>query len=528
VSEPVLLFLGLIATIAFAVVAKRSALPYPIVFVLAGTALAFIPGLPPVRISPDWIFLAILPPLLFAGGWLTDWRMFRANLQPILRLAIGLVVISTIAVAIFAERAVPGLGWAGAFVLGAIVAPPDAVAASATFARFAVPRRIVAVLEGEGLINDATALVIYAYAITAAATGSFVLAWAAGSFVLVALGGIAVGFAVSWAVQRFVLWLRKYDLSDSMIDTLSIIGAAYAAYLAGQALHVSGVLATVVAGILISRRSPVIYTPESRLLAANFWELWLYLLNAFVFLAIGLQLRTLLAAGTDVVALLPAALGVSLVLIVVRLAWVSSATLISHWIGTVRKRDPLRPWSSSAVIGWTGMRGIVSLAAALAIPYRTETGTLFPGRDAIVFITFVVIFVTLVGGGLTLIPLLRWLKVGGGTDGEQREIAVRIAALEAGLRAIDELQRPDLEPPEREVLDRLRDEYQHRIEHLGRHDPGGAAGETPESRFDHVAQRAAIQAERGAIMRLRDRGEIPDEIFRTVQYDMDLAEARLF
>jgi CPA1 family monovalent cation:H+ antiporter len=174
------------------------------------------------------------------------------------------------------------------------------------------------------------------------------------------------------------------------------------------------------------------------------------------------------------------------------------------------------------------MRGIVSLAAALAIPYRTANGAPFPGRDAIVFITFVVIFVTLVGQGLTLIPLLRWLKVGAGTDGEERELAVRIAALEAGLRAIEELQRANTEPYEREVLERLHDEYQHRIEHLRRHEPDGGAGETPESRFDHLAQSAAIRAERSAVLRLRDRGEIPDDIFRTVQYDMDLAEARLF
>ncbi len=525
-SVPVLLFLGLIATITFAVVAKRLALPYPIVFVLAGTLLAFVPGLPPVRISPDWIFLAILPPLLFSGGWQTDWAIFRFNLRPILALAIGLVIVSTIAVAIFAERFLPGLGWAGAFVLGAIVAPPDAVAAMATFERFAVPRRIVTVLEGEGLVNDATALVIYGYAITAAATGAFALGPAAGSFVVVALGGIAVGLAVSWAVERFALLLRRYDLNDSLIDSLSIIGAAYAAYLAGQALHVSSVLATVVAGILISRRSSVIYTPETRLLAVNFWTLWIYVLNAFVFLAIGLQLRAIVAE-THALALLPAALGVSLVLILVRLAWVYPAAVIPRLIPSVRRRDPMPSRSALVVIGWTGMRGIISLAAALAIPYRTASGAPFPGRDAIVFITFVVIFVTLVGQGLTLIPLLRWLKLGS-EDGESRELAVRISALEGGLRAIDELQRERTEPHEREVLDRLRDEYQHRIEHLGRHEPDRRAPESAESRFDHEAQRVAIQAERRAIVELRDRGEIPDEIFRTVQYDMDLAEARLF
>jgi CPA1 family monovalent cation:H+ antiporter len=272
----------------------------------------------------------------------------------------------------------------------------------------------------------------------------------------------------------------------------------------------------------------VVYTPESRLLAINFWTLWIYVLNAFVFLAIGLELRAMIESGTHTLELLPAALGVSLVLIVVRLAWVSTSTLLSRWIRKLQKRKPVRPWSAVVVIGWTGMRGIVSLAAALAIPYRTSNGAPFPARDAIVFITFVVIFVTLVGQGLTLIPLLRWLKIGGGTDVEERELAVRIAALESGLRAIEELQRANTEAYELEVLERLRDEYQHRIEHLQRHDAGGGAGETPESRFDHLVQSAALRAERSAIMRLRDRGEIPDEIFRTVQYDLDLAEARLF
>src|SRR5260370_36074620 len=215
---------------------------------------------------------------------------------------------------------------------------------------------MVGVLQGEGLVNAAAALVIYGYAITAAATGAFALASAAGSFVVVALGGIAVGFAVVWTVERSALVLREYDLGDSLIDSLSSSGAAYAECLAGQALTVSGVPATVVAGILVSRRSSVIYTPESRLLAVNFWRLWIYLLNAFVFLAIGLQLRALVEGGTRWQALLPAALGVSLVLIVVRLAWVAAATLISRWVA-VRKRGPVRPWAWAARIVWTGVRG---------------------------------------------------------------------------------------------------------------------------------------------------------------------------
>jgi Na+/H+ antiporter len=528
-SEPVLLVLGLAAAVAFAIVAKRFSLPYPIVFVLAGTALAFVPGLPPVRIAPDWIFLSILPPLLFSGGWSTDLTLFRANLRPILLLAIGLVVVSTVAVAALAERIVPGLGWTGAFVLGAIVSPPDAVAAIATFERFSVPRRIVAVLEGEGLVNDATALVIYGYAVAAAVVGGFSLLHAAGSFVAVALGGIAVGVVVEWCVERLARALNRLELNDSLIDNLIIIATPYAAYLAADALHASAVLATVVAGIRLGRRSAVIFSPETRLVGENVWVLWIYVINAFVFLAIGLQLRTFVHDGSQALALLPAALAISALLIVVRLLWVYPAAWIPRALfPRLRERDPMPAWPNIALIGWTGMRGIVSLAAALALPLAAADRAPFPGRDAIVFITFVVIFVTLVGQGLSLIPLVRWLGLGREGDGEEREIEVRIAALEAGLQKIDELGARANGAEEREVLDRLRDEYVHRIAHLRAHGAGAGGEETPESRFDHQAQAAAVQAERTAIMRLRDSGDIPDEIFRKVLYDLDLAETRLF
>ena len=527
-SAPVLLVCGLAAAVAFAIVAKRFGLPYPIVFVLAGTALAFVPGLPVVRISPDWIFLSILPPLLFAGGWSTDWVLFRSNLRPILLLAIGLVVVSTVAVALVADRMLPGLGLAGAFVLGAIVSPPDAVAASATFERFSVPRRIVAVLEGEGLINDATALVIYAYAVAAVTTGAFSLPQAALSFFLVALGGIAVGVVVAWLIERLARLLARYDLADSLIDTLTLIGAPYAAYLGGQALHVSGVLATVIAGILISRRSSRFFGPEARLIGVNVWMLWIYLLNAYVFLAIGLQLRVLVREDAHALSLLPAALAISALLIVVRLLWVfPMAWLPRRLLPRLRERDPMPPASTIAVIGWTGMRGIVSLAAALALPFTTESGAPFPGHDAILFVTFVVIFVTLVGQGLSLIPLLHWLNIHEEPGGERREVAVRVAALEAGLHKVAELQRRAGDDPEkRVVLERLRDEYEHRIDHLRHH--GTGERETDESRFDHEAQAEALRAERRAIMNLRDRGKIADETFRKVQYDLDLAESRLY
>jgi monovalent cation/hydrogen antiporter len=522
-SEPVLLVLGLAAAVAFAIVSKRLALPYPIVFVLAGTALAFVPGLPAVRIAPDWIFLAVLPPLLFAGGWSTDRALFLANLRPILLLAVGLVVVSTAAVAALAVRIVPDLGWAGAFVLGAIVSPPDAVAAIATFERFSVPRRLAAILEGEALVNDATALVLYFYAVGAVTAGAFSLPHAAGSFVLVAAGGIVVGLAVETAVEAITRALNRAALSDSLIDNVLIMGTPYAAYLLGDALHVSAVLATVVAGIRLGQRSAVIYSPESRLVGVSVWQLWIYVINAYVFLAIGLQLRALVQDRAHALALLPAALAISALLIAVRLLWVFPQAWIPRALfPALRARDPRPPARDLILIGWTGMRGIVSLAAALALPYAIRGGAPFPARDAIVFITFVVIFVTLVGQGLTLIPLVRRLRLG--RDGESgRELQVRIAALEAGLRAIDRMRSAAASDDDREVLERLREEYAHRIDHLRGH-----GEETPASRFDHRAQQQALDAERGEIMRLRASGEIPDEIFRKVQYDLDLAETRLF
>jgi Na+/H+ antiporter len=527
-SEPVLLVLGLAAAVAFAIVAKRFVLPYPIVFVLAGTALAFVPGLPPVTIAPDWIFLSILPPLLFSGGWSTDLALFRANLRPILGNAIGLVVLSTVAVAFVAERLVPGLGWPAAFVLGAIVSPPDAVAAIATFQRLAVPRRIVAVLEGEGLVNDATALVIYGYAVAAVVAGGFSLPSAAGSFVLVAAGGILVGVAIEWCVERLARALDRFDLSDSLIDNLVIIATPYAAYLSGQALHVSAVLATVVAGIRLGRRSAVIYRPETRLVGENVWSLWIYVINAYVFLAIGLQLRTFVQDGSRALALLPAALAISVLLIVVRLLWVYAAAWLPRALSRrLRERDPMPRLAALGLIGWTGMRGIVSLAAALALPLAAQHGA-FPARDAIVFITFVVIFVTLVGQGLSLIPLVKRLGLGREGEGDAREIEVRVAALEAGLRKIEQMRANAQSDEEREVIERLADEYEHRIDHLRTHHVQSDVDETAASRFDHDAQEQAVRAEREAIMRLRDDGEIPDEIFRRVQYDLDLAETRLF
>lgn len=519
--EPVLLVGGLAVALALAILARRFDLPYPILFVVGGTALAFVPGIPPVHISPDWIFLAVLPPLLFSAAWSTDWALFRENLPVVLQLAIGLVVVTTIVIALVAHAIVPGMAFAAAFALGAIVSPPDAVAAAASFERFAVPRRIRGIIEGEALVNDATALVIYGYAVAAVIAGAaFSIRGAVWSFVLVAAGGVLIGYVVARVVELLSRTLARYDLSDSLIDNLLLIGAPYLAYLSGQALHVSGVLAVVVAGVSLSRRSSVVYGPQTRLIAYNVWTLWIYLLNAYVFLAIGLQLRAFVAQGSRLFDALPAALLISAVVIAVRFAWIYPASWATHYVRSLRACDPGVPRAWLTVIGWSGMRGIVSLAAALALPSD------FPAREIIVFITFVVIFVTLVGQGLTLNPLLRALHVDEASDDERHEIEIRTRALEAGVARIDELAAHATDPHEREDLAQLRHEYESRIAHLRAGGEGDHRPMLADVTHDY-AEKEALRAERFAIMRLRDGGEIPDDIFRRIQYDLDLAESRL-
>ena len=522
-----LLFGLLAAVIAFAVVAKRLALPYPIVFVVGGALIALIPNLPALELDPDWVFLIILPPLLFSGGWTTDWRQFRFNLRPILLLAIGLVMVTTAAVAVVAHAMIPSLGWAGAFTLGAIVSPPDAVAAVSVFERFNVPRRIVTVLDGEGLINDASALVIYRFAVAAAVTGTFSPGQAGLAFVVVVVGGVAIGLAVSVAIDALSRLLARHRLADSLLDNVIFLLAPYAAYLPAEAVHVSGVLATVIAGIYIGRRSSTIYEPESRLVGVQVWNLLTFVFNGVVFLLIGLQLRATIGDPSFAARLLYVALGISAVVIVVRVLWVYPATYLPRWLSKrLRRRDPLPPWRWVAVIAYTGMRGIVSLAAALALPLQTAAHHAFPGRAAIIFVTFCVIFVTLVVQGLLLIPLIRWLGLEEGEDGERREIEVRVAALRAGLKRLHQLEAKFDSTDEWVIQGRIAAEYEFRIEHLLGHASGRRA-ESTASRIDHHLEREALSAERHEIMRLRDNGDIPDEIFRKVQYELDLAQARL-
>jgi Na+/H+ antiporter len=521
---PEMILFLLAATTGIAIVARRLAIPYPIAFVLGGVVIACLPKSPSVSLDPDLIFILVLPPLLYSSGWATDLKAFIENLRPIAMLATGLVVATTCIVGLVAHFMDPAFGFAAAFVLGAIVSPPDAVAASTVFERFSVPSRILTILEGEGMVNDATALVIYGFAVAAVSTGTFHLGQALLQFLAVSLGGVALGIGFGYLLVNLLIGLRKSNLSDTLIDNLLVLIIPYGVYLLGGALHVSSVLATVTAGVYASRRSSELYTPDSRLTAAAFWQLLIFLLNAFVFLLIGLQLPQIMPHGPDLQRELILGTVVSVAIILIRIAWVYPSVYLPFVFSKVREKENLPTNKGVFVVAWSGMRGVVSLAAALALPRITASGAPFPGRASIIFVTFCVIFATLVVQGLTLIPLLKWFKLDGDNLSE-REIEVRIAALEAGVTRLQLLQTEAESAEEVEIAQHISSEYTYRIAHLQ-----NRVAETERcgpTAIDHYLQKEALMAEHDEVLRLRNIGEIPDEIFRRVRYDLDLAAARL-
>lgn len=519
-------FVGLLLAVAvLALLARRLHIPYPILFVIGGLLLGLIPTLPKVRLDPELVFLFFLPPLLFPAALFTSWRDFRANLRSISLLAVGLVLFTTVSVAILGYYLM-GLPIAVGLVLGSIISPPDAIAATAIANRLRVPRRIVTILEGESLVNDATALVAYRFATLALATGSFSLAHASGMFLLVGFGGIAIGLLFGWLAAQF-----HKQVDDAPIEITVSLLTPFAAYLSAERLGVSGVLAVVVAGLYLGRRMPELLTFQTRLQGGPVWEMVEFLLNGFVFILIGLQLPEILGALTGtampMAQLVGYALAISLAVIVIRVVWVFPASYLPRLLSkSLRKRDPYPRWQHVALVAWTGMRGVVSLAAAMALPMTTQSGQPFPARDLIVFITFVVILVTLVVQGLSLPPLIRFLGIedDGSIETEERE--ARLKANQAALAKLD--QTEEREPGMAEALRRLRAEYQDHMLQLEDAKPQQAG--TPVRRFSSDFERLSHEAlleERRTIVELRDQDIISDEVLRRIQRDIDLAEARL-
>jgi CPA1 family monovalent cation:H+ antiporter len=498
-------------------VARRIGVPYPTLFVLGGLGLAFVPGLPRVELEPDLVLLVFLPPLLFGAAVKTPSRDLRTNVAPLLRLSIGLVVFTTVLVAVVAQAAIPNLGWPAAFTLGAIVAPTDALAATSVFRRLGAPRILVTLIEGEALFNDATALVTYRVAVLAAISGTFVLTDALGAFVVAAAGGIAIGIVVGRVVAEL---LRRLD--DPPVEVLISLVIPFAAYLPADQLHLSGVLAAVSAGLVVGSRLGTILTPSSRILWLTTWKMVEFVLNGFVFVLIGLELPGIVGdlGGRSPAEVLGLAALICVVVVVGRIAWVFGGSLLP---GSPRRivaqRDPRLATRLTFVVGWAGLRGAVSLAAALAL--RPD----FPERNLILLLTLGVILVTLVGQGLTLPAMLRWSRWDGvELDGDETEIA-RAAAYQAGLDEIVRA-RPDW-PGHQPLFDRLESGLRDRTQHLATEDPDETA-ERRQERMEHeVIQRGIIGAQRAAVIELRDRREINDQTLRTIERELDLEELRM-
>jgi CPA1 family monovalent cation:H+ antiporter len=515
-----LILVLLVVAAALAVAAERLKIPYPILLVLGGLGLAFVPGLPAVKIDPELVLLLFLPPLLYAAAWFTSWRDFAANSRPITLLAVGLVVVTTTAVAWIAHAVIPGMSWSVAFVLGAIVSPPDAVAATSVTQRLKVPRRIVTIVEGESLVNDATGLVAYRFALAAVATGNFSFTQAGGRFALVAAGGVAVGLAVGWLVAQIHRRMENFEL-----ETVITLLTPYAAYIPAEHLGVSGVLATVAAGGYLGWRNPQLLSALTRFRGQGVWRVLLVLFNGLVFILIGLQLASIRALTTGIPwpSLIGYAAAVSGVVILARLIYVPIGTYLPRLLSRrIRERDPNPPWQAVALIGWTGMRGIVSLALALALPLALPNGSPFPQRAVVVVVSFAVILATLVLQGLTLPAVVKALKLkDDGADLREEREALRQAS-EAAVKRLTEIDAISIINPQ--LMERVRLPYAQRLERLTeqtREDPECRLTEGESAAFRRL-RGEALDAERKTVVALRNQGRISEEVLHRVQEALDL------
>lgn len=500
----------LAAAAALLALAELIRVPYPIPLVLGGLVLGFVPGMPEIELPPDIVLVAVLPPLLYGAAFFSPLRELRANAKPIGLLAIGLVLTTTVAVAAVAHTAISGLDWPTAFVLGAIVSPTDPTAATAIAQRLGLSRRLVALVEGESLVNDGTALVAYRFAVAAVVTGSFSLAAASGRFVLNIVGGILVGLAVGLVIREV---RRRLDNPPVEI-TISIL-SGYFAYLPAEALGVSGVLAAVTVGIYMGWHTPELTTAQTRLQGVAVWEILFFLLNAFLFTMIGLQLPVILdgLSGYSTATLVWYAVLVSTTVIAARFAWILVTSRLE--------------WQSNVVLAWSGMRGAVSLAAALALPLTTDAGTAFPNRELIVFLTFNVILATVVVQGLTLPRLIGPLALEDDSRLELKEdTKARIHAAEAALARLDELLEEEW--VREDTAERLRRLYDYRANRFRARFDGDDDGAIEQRSTDYQRLlRELIEAERVAVRALRRERRISDDVMRRVERELDLEEARL-
>jgi Na+/H+ antiporter len=523
--ESLIFLLGAAALLAQ--LARILKVPYPVFLVLGGLLIGLAPGLPTVAISPEIVFLVFLPPLLNYAAFFSSPRDLRRHLRPLLALAIGLVLFTTAAIALIAHTLI-GLPWAAAFVLGAILAPTDPVAAEAIFRRLGVPERVSTIVGGESLINDGTGLVAYRLAVAAVVTGTFSV-WEAGlDFLLVGGGGIVLGLILAWLILP--LWKRVSD--PSIFIALSLL-TPYAVYIiAEEVLHASGILAVVSYGLYRGWRDPSLFPNAStRLQNISFWNMLVFLLESLLFVLVGQQLPAILGSLSEysVAQVLIYAALVYAALLGTRFLWFFTTPYLHPVFDRLlRNRYLGAPWQERLVMVWSGMRGGVSLAAALAVPLVTDTGESFPARDLILLLTFSVILATLVLQGPSLGGLIRSLRLRGDEEADALvELKGRLKAAQAALDRLEQLYNDEQVPLD--AQERMREHYEERIQ---RYEAGLQAGGTSEEYAESSAawrdwRRELLTAEREAIVSMRDRGQLPPEVMRRIQRDLDLEEARI-
>ena len=513
---PIVLAIAFAAiVVAVTALGRRLPVPPPILQVAAGFLVGLVPGMTIPRLEPDLVFFVFLPPVLWAAAFFTSLRDFNANRRPIGLLAIGLVLATSVAVAVAARALFPGMSWAVAIALGAIVSPPDAVAAAAIVSRLPVPRRVIVILEGESLVNDASALILYRSAVAAAVTGVFSWGESIVRFFVDAGVGVAIGILIAWLVLRAIRWSR-----DVMAETLLTLAAPYVAWVAAETLHVSAVLACVAGGLFLRRHFSSAVAPLSRLQNRSVWDLAIFVLNAAIFLLLGVQCRALLAevpAGT-LGSVVRAGVVIGVVAIVVRLLWVPIATYAPRILSRrIRRDDPSPAWQPVFLVAWTSMRGIVSLATALALPLVLADGTPFPYRREILLVTMCVIVLTLVVQGLTLAPMIRAFAF---VPEKTHHVEARVARLEAARRGAETLEDLSREPwVDARDVEWLRGELRDRLRLLEHH-----AGE-PEGR--RRLRTEMMRAERRMLVRLRNEGAISDEVLRELEQELDFEAVRV-
>ena len=512
-----------------AVLSNKYKFPFPIALVLCGVIISLVPGLPVITLQPDIVFLIFLPPLLYAAAWNTSWHDFKANKRPITLAAFGLVLFTTFLIGAVAHTLIPGMSWPLSFLLGAIISPPDAVAATSVTKGLGLQPKIVAILEGESLVNDASGLIAYKYAIAAVMAGNFAV-WEAGiNFLLVVMGGVAIGLVIAYIIYL----THKKFICEPVIDVTLTFLTPFASYLLAEHFHVSGVLAVVTTGLYLSFRSAEIFSNESRIMTYAVWETVIYILNGLIFILIGLQLRNVMQGIKDYSAgeLILYGITISVVVIIVRFIWVVPATLLPRWLSKRIRKNETFDYRNMVVFGWAGMRGVVSMAAALSLPLLLPGGVAFPQRDLIIYLTFCVILSTLVLLGFTLPWIIRLLKLPPYSIAAE-EYEVRTAVVSDTITYIEE----NLSLVKNELLSNIKNKYEIKYNRLQKTDlpanyfgSDGVPAAPSGNIFNEFTQLQidVIAIERQQLSKLHHDGKASEEILRKMEKELDLEETRL-